>query len=355
MKSLRPAIIYALLKVLPRLCTSAGLLLLVAIAAPSLYADEGEPFLDSTGKDKYAVILVGATATDEMADRFGGWALDLRESLQEDYGYDTRNLRLLAGAADEDDFNVDGASRAETIRATFETLAKEIKPGDQLTIFLIGHGTASGKLAKYNIVGPDLSGSDFADILEQINTQNIAVINTTSASYGFSKALSANGRVIVSATRSSAEKYDTVFPRYFIEGLQGQAADRDKNGRVSILEAFNYARARVDAYFDERGSLPSEHATLDDNGDGVFSVKPDQRGDGRLAQIAYFDVAGSASNKLTPAAAQLRGRMSELERDVFLLRANKSSLAESEYWAQLEPLLIELAKVSREFDELSTP
>jgi hypothetical protein len=317
-------------------------------------AAEGESFADNPAATKYAVILVGATASEARAGEFGNWALALYRSLREDYGYAAEHLRLL-GAVGRADMKGVGPCRAESIRALFDNLAATIAPGDQLNLFLIGHGTGRGDLAKFNIVGPDLTGAEFGELLDTINTSDIVVVNTTSASRDFSQALSAKGRVVVSATRSPAEKYDTVFPGYFVEALQQHAADRDKNGRVSILEAFNHTQARVAKHFRAQSALPSEHATVDDNGDGVFSVKPDPQGDGRLAEIAYLDVAGAAAHRLSPAAASLRARMSNLERDVFLLRANKASLGESEYWARLEPLLVELAKASREFDEQSSP
>src|SRR5690606_6595663 len=216
-----------------------------------------------------------------------------------------------------------------------KALAQQIRPGDQLNVFLIGHGAGRGEQAKFAIVGPDLSGPQFAELLAPIQSTNIVIVNTTSASHDFAAALSANGRVVVSATRSPAERYDTVFPGFFVEGLKGQAADRDKNSRVSVLEAFNFAKARVAEYFRERDILPSEHAALDDNGDGVFSVNPDRRGDGQLAEIAYLDVSSAGAGNLSPEASELRNRMSTLERDIFLLRANKSSLDTAEYWAQM--------------------
>jgi hypothetical protein len=328
---------------------------LLALLCSSLWAAEGDHFVNDPDANKYAVILVGAAVDEERRNQFGTWALDLRRSLQKDYGYAADKLILLAGVASEEDFNVDGPCRADSIRSTFAKLSERIQAGDQLTVFLIGHGTGRGAQAKFNIVGPDLTGEQFGAILDRIHTQNLVVVNTTSASHDFSKALAGNGRVLVSATRSAAERYDTVFAQYFVEGLQDQAADRDKNSRVSILETFQFTKARVDSYYREQGLLASEHATLDDNGDGVFSIDPDRRGDGQLAEIAYFDVSGGAATDLPPAAADLRSQMSNLEREIFLLRANKSALGESEYWRQLEPLLIQLAKVTREFDELPRP
>lgn len=323
--------------------------------APWSRAAEGDHFLNDPAAGKYALILVGAAVDEERANRFGGWAMSLRDSLQQDYGYAADNIQLLVGESAENDFNFNGPCDAESIRKAFATLAGRIERGDQLTVFLFGHGSGGGNRAKFNIVGPDLTGGQFAELVDTINTQNLVIVNTTSASRDFSKPLSANGRVIVSATRSAAEKYDTVFPGYFVEAIRGHAADRDKNQRLSILEAFEYAKAKVAAYFSEKGMLRSEHATLDDNGDGVFSVAPDQRGDGRLAEIAYLDATAADTGDLPPAAAALRSRMTNLERNIFLLRARKSTLTESEYWSQLEPLLIELAKATREFNGLSNP
>lgn len=335
--------------------TIKRLAVLLALACCGSWAAEGDHYTNDPAANKYAVILVGAAVDEERANQFGQWALNLRRSLRDDYGYEADKLTLLAGAASADDFNVDGPCRADSIRSTFTRLSERIQAGDQLTVFLIGHGTGRGAQAKFNIVGPDLTGEQFAGLLRQIRTQDLVVVNTTSASHDFTKALAGNGRVLVSATRSAAERYDTVFALYLVNGLQGQTADRDKNRRVSVLELFQYAKARVDSYFRESETLASEHATLDDNGDGVFSLNPDRRGDGRLAEIAYFDVSGGPATNLSPAAAELRSQMSRLERDIFLLRANKIALGESEYWEQLEPLLIELAKVTRDFDDLPRP
>lgn len=325
----------------------------MSLCALCTVADEGAHFVEAEGSRKYAVILVGAAVDERRAQTFGRWAFSLRELLRNDYGYREDQLRLLIG--DSTDGEVDGDSRLDSIRSVFQSLAKTLTARDQLTVVLIGHGSGRGEMAKFNIVGPDISGPQFAELLNAFSTPNIVVINTTSASHDFSKALAGNGRVVVSATRSPAEKYDTVFPEYFVNALQNRAADRDKNGRISVLEAFNYAKAGVESYFNERSVLPTERAVLDDNGDGVFSDRADAQGDGRLAEVAYLDVAIGGQTNLSPAAATLHSQMTKLERQIFRLRNSKSQLSEADYWAQLEPLLIELAKVTREFDDLSQP
>ena len=48
----------------------------------------------------------------------------------------------------------------------------------------------------------------------------------------------------MTATRSGAEQFATLFGGYFIDALASDAADADKNRRVSVLEAFNAAKSR---------------------------------------------------------------------------------------------------------------
>ena len=69
----------------------------------------------------------------------------------------------------------------------------------------------------------------------------VIVIDTTSSSFPYLAGLAAQGRVVVTATNSAAQRFATVFPEGFIKALQSPEADLDKNGRVSVLEAFNFA------------------------------------------------------------------------------------------------------------------
>lgn len=313
---------------------------------------EGRQFVTDPAANKYAVILVGASIDETDAEQFRGWAMDLRNALLQDYGYDAGRVTLLLGDEPRRNIGSDGACNGNNIRELFDNLASRIKTRDQLSIFMLGHGTGSGDNAKFNIVGPDLTGAQFAAQVGKVKTANILVVNTTAASHDFTQPLAGEGRVLLSATRSSAERYTTVFPAFLVEGLKEHTADRDKNRKVSGLEMFTYAKARVTDYYSERNTLASEHPAIDDNGDGVFSVDPEGRGDGRLAEIAYLDVSALANVNLSPRAAELRTNMDSLERDIFLLRANKELMEAREYWNRLEPLLIDLAKATRDFNAL---
>ncbi len=313
------------------------------------YSQEGERFVSDPGAKKYALILVGASYNKKGEKQFKTWALELRESLIKEYGYSANNVTVLLGSESKKNIGSDGKATADGIKNSFVTLTKKLKPRDQLLLVMFGHGSGEGEISKYQIIGPDLTGLEFAEMMSGIKTQNIVVVNTTSASHGFTKALAAPGRVLLSATRSRAEKYDTIFPYYFVEALHKKNADRDKNDRVSVLESFIYASNKVTSYYKANDILPSEHATLEDNDDGVFSVDPMLQNDGRIAEIAYFDVDALSQSNLPPKVAALKSQMNDLERDIFLLRGQKNQLETTEYWQRLEPLLIELAKTTRDF------
>ena len=320
---------------------------------------ENEFFLDRPDSTKYAVILAGPTVGDENKSQFRQWAFSLHDILARDYGYSSDTISLLydrgviEGAATQ---RIDAACDLAGIQQELARLQSLVKTGDQITIYLIGHGSGAGEESKFNIVGPDITGIQFAGMLDVFDQQDMIIVNTTSASYGFSASLSNEGRVVVSSTRSSSEKFDPVFSNYFIEALDNRNGDRDKNKRVSILEAFNYAKNSVEEFYEEQGRLASEHAGLDDNGDALFSLNPSTaETDGRLAEIAYIDNLLDDTQGLSVEAIRFKSRMQDLERLVFMLRGRKAEFLEEDYWQQIEELLVDLARVTGQFNDVVNP
>ena len=312
-------------------------------------------FIDSPDSEKYAVIMTGPTVGETNQSQFRQWTFSLHDILARDYGYTSETIILLyADGTTELDSGgrVDGTTNLVGIEQSLSELAAKVKTGDQITLYLIGHGSGAEEEAKFNIVGPDITGSEFAEMLDQFDEQDIVIVNTTSASYGFSTALSGEGRVVISSTRSPSERYDPIFSRYFIEALDNRNGDRDKNNRVSMLEAFEYAKSNVEAWYEDQGRLASEHAGLDDNGDALFALNPNVDDiDGRLAEIAFIDTLVDDSAKLSAEARDLRARMQEIERGVFILRGRKQDFLDADYWREMETLLVDLAVTTGKFNE----
>ena len=352
-----PPCVFAAMPARARLPRAA--LFLVALAVWPAWAQlplASDYFLEAPESVKYAVIVIGPSVGADSVSRFRQWGYSLHDILISDYGYSADTITLLhdpdaAGPNPGD--RLDGVSDREGIESAFAALLSRVGEGDQITVYLIGHGSGAGAEAKFNIIGPDITGPEFGDILDRFARQDMIVINTTSASYGFSTFLSNEGRVVISATRSPSERFDPVFSRYFIEALEGRAGDLDKNNRVSMLEAFNYAKANVEQWYEDQGRLASEHAGLDDNGDSMFSLGPGRDdADGSLAEIAFIDAVAAEIENLSGEALQLKTRMQQLERSVFILRGRKAEYLEQDYWLRMEELLVELARATARFNEL---
>jgi hypothetical protein len=233
-----------------------------------------------------------------------------------------------------------------------DALAAEPKDGPgQLWLVLIGHGTFDGKEAKFNLRGPDVSPTDLSLWLQPFQ-RPLVVLNTASCSAPFLNKLSGTNRVIITATRSGHEQNFTHFGQYFAEAVANPEADLDKDGQVSLLEAFLIASRKVTEFYKVQGRLVTEHALLDDNGDGLGTPADWFRGlratkkpkdaaivDGAVAQ-QFCLVPSQAERLLTP---EQRAKRDALERAVFHLRDTKEQLAEDDYYTQMESLLVELA------------
>ena len=319
-------------------------------------------FLPTPAMQKYAVILAGAAVEEQYRRQINHWALLLHDVLTQDYRYEADQIVLLMDQADQQDARISGSSRGENIKDKVRELKEVLNPGDQVFIFLLGHGTSNEQIAKFVITGPDISAQDVAAMFEMLSEQDIVLVNTTSSSYPFCRLLSGPGRVIVSATRSGAEKFNTIFAEYFIAALDDHAGDRDKNRRVSIWEAFMFASKKVEKWYADQSRIPTEHAVLDDNGDGIFSDDPNPPdNDGMLAQIAYLDLIPARltdDEKSTAANSaiirNLTAHMREMERSVFLLRNRKAEMPTELYEKEMEVLLIDLARISRRLNNMDT-
>ena len=293
--------------------------------------------------NKYAVIINGASGEPEYAKQFGQWTTQLSSVLSERYGFDSKQIRILtekpAGATT-------GRATAEEVKSTFATLRAQLDVNNILFLFLIGHGSYDGKESKFNLVGPDLSATEYNALLSSLPTRRVVVFNMASASGEFIKSLAAKGRIVITATRSGQETNATRFAGFFITALNATDADTDQDGHTSVLETFVYANRLTEDFYKRAGRLASEHALIDDNGDGVGHDKV-EAGEGLLARATYLDSLSVDEAAASVATAKLIKERARLEGEIEQLIARKASMQGAEYEATLERLFIELAKVNR--------
>ena len=301
----------------------------------------------------FLLIVVGLAGDPEHGELFHKWGAELAESAGR-LGVPPDHLAYLVDQPGDGEVRVTGRATLDEITRTFDRFAQQATADDAVYVVLIGHGSYDGKTAKFNLPGPDVSAADFAAQFKRLPSRQIVFVDTASASGPFVNELSGPGRTIIAATRSGAENYATLFGGYFVDALSGEEADADKNRRVTMLEAFQFAKAAVQRAYDKEGLLSTEHAVLDDNGDKVGSPDPSTTAaDGKVAALMAI---GSAADALPlPADPKLRALVLErrdLEHRVESLRLLKDNMDPAKYQSELEKLVTDLALKTREIRTL---
>lgn len=291
---------------------------------------------------RFAIIVQGASGEDQYATLHRGWVDAMATVLRDRFKLDAAHLTLLV----EQPKAGEERSTAESVKTAIARVAKQTKPDDLLFVMLIGHGAGDGADAKFNLIGPDLSIAEWNDLLKPV-TARIVFVDATSSSFAFLKGLAAPGRVVITATNSYAQRYHTVFADAFIKAVTAPAADTDKNGRISLLEAFVYASRLVAQHFEQNGTLATEHAVLNDTGDGTPRDAGAPSPDGALAAFTYLD-AVEVPKSADPEVQQMMQRQQALTEQVDDLRRRRPTMSAEEFDRQFEKLIIDLSLVSRD-------
>jgi hypothetical protein len=301
----------------------------------------------------YLLVITGLGGEPAYEQRFHDLAVTLVETARDRWGLAPEHTFWLAGSVDGEPAPT-ARSTKEAVESLLTRLATEASPAARLFLVLIGHGSGQGSASRINLPGPDMTAADFNALLDRFATQQIAVINLASASGDWVEVLSGERRTIVTATKSGYERNQPDFTEYFVSALTGDGADTDKDGRVSVLEAFHYATTEVARSYDRAGRLVTEHALLDDDGDGTGSTEPDPTGgDGAVAAGLFLADAGQSTVPETADSvlADLYRQRGELEGRVASLRARRAQMDSTAYTNALEALLLDLARTNRSIRE----
>lgn len=297
----------------------------------------------STGAD--VILVVGAEGEPEYGKAFSGWADRWEQAARQAGAKITR-------IGDKLTDDPAGSSDRDRLQAVLAAVAPA--GSDPVWLVLMGHGTFTQNVAKFNLRGPDLSATDLAGWLQGI-TRPVVVISAFSASGPFINAVSHPNRVIITATQSGIEQNYARLGEYLSEAILDPAADIDHDGEVSILEAYLAGSAKVRAFYQSSGRLLTENSLIDDNADGLGSPATAFRGVRAVAKAddptRSLDGRLAAKITLTPASVRLPFTVEELaerellEAELERLHAGRSELTEADYQAAVLPLFIRLAKL----------
>ncbi len=286
------------------------------------------------------ITVVGAPGAEEYAEQFTAWSNNWKAAATSTGAkFDSIGIDTVEGVADR-----------ELLRD--KLLEIQVDSNEPLWLVLIGHGTFDGRVAKFNMRGPDITPGEVSQWLQGVN-RPIAIVNCASSSGPFINKLAGSNRVVVTATKSGVEQNFARFGKFISQAIGDSKFDLDKDEQTSLLEAFIAASSHVEDFYKQEGRLATEHALIDDNGDGrgtpadwfrgVRAVKSAKDGtiDGQLANRTCLIRSGQ-ENQLS---AEQRSRRDDLVAKVELFRQQKSSMPVDAYYATLEQLAIELSRL----------
>ncbi len=272
--------------------------------------------------DLYYLIVGGLGGEPRYEERFLAQAESLAAAARRSLGDDSR-VSLLSG---------EGATR-DSLTTELQRLAQITEPADSLAVFLIGHGTYDGESYKYNLPGPDVDGDTLGELLDAVPAARQLIVNTTSASGAVLESWVGDGRTLITATKSGGERNATRFGEFWTAALSSDEADVNKNGAITVQEAFDFAERKVADSYEGEGTLATEHAQLVGEAANTFN-----------AAILEERVA------TTEELERLLGELDALEGEVEVLRQQRGEMDNGAYLDELQELLLELALVQREID-----
>jgi polyhydroxyalkanoate synthesis regulator phasin len=269
----------------------------------------------------YYLIVGGIGGEPEYTEQFAGQVESLAAAARRTIGEASR-IHVLSGEA----------ATSDALRERLADLAETTVAADRLAVFLLGHGSFDGEQYKLNLSGPDIDDAELVVLLDLVPARTQLIVNATSASGAALEKWAAEGRTLITATRSGAERNATRFGEYWAAALSSAEADLNKNGTISAQEAFDFADRMVTDSYEEEGALATEH--------------PQLAGDGAAA----FEVARLTARRLdSPELVALNEQLAGLEEEIAALRLRREELGD-DYLPQLQTLLVELSRVQQQID-----
>lgn len=273
----------------------------------------------------HILVVTGVPGDEEHEQKFDKWAKTFIDAAKTKDAVPAANIVYLSNRQ----------ATKPAVEKTLADFATATKPNDEIVILLIGHGSFDGDTAAFNLMGPDLTAAEYGKLLAKFPSQHVVFVNTASSSGAFLPAVAGPGRVVITSTKTGGERNETEFGQYFVAAFADEAADRDRNGHVSMAEAFEYAKSKVAQAFQQKGLILTEHAVLDDGGEGKLASTV-FLGTGRADTALAVDTSD-------PATKALVDERDAIQKQIEGLQLRKASMPAAQYDAEMEKLLTDLA------------
>ncbi len=127
--------------------------------------------------------------------------------------------------------------------------------------------------SQFNVLDSDFDQSQFAQWAKPLACREQVFWLTMPISGFWIKPLSSPSRVIISATEADLEFTGTEMPYALADMLSGDGQEQslqdvDQDGSLSLLDLYLATNLEVNGRFRSMDRLQTEHAQLEDNGDG---------------------------------------------------------------------------------------
>ena len=259
----------------------------------------------------YVLIIGGVAGEKSFYDAFWGATSRFHQLLTDEYGYTPDQITFLfedMGDIDRGGYRrgevtspllVDAESNREQVLAAFDQLAKTVQPSDRFLLFMLGHASRTGRgSAKFNLRGRDITEAEYVTLINSVPTENQILIFGFPYSARLVPQLSAPGRIILtSSSPNEGYSLQAGFGDVFVGAFSTADNDINSDGDISLLEAFLSLQTRTKEWYENDGTIQSEHPHLDDNGDGSatrnLTIDPEvprveQADDGALAEKTFL-------------------------------------------------------------------
>ena len=223
-----------------------------------------------------ALIVCGLSGDTERHKIFAETTAKLHAAMVSRFGVNVENVELLFGdepqTTDPEVIKSSRRATREELEKAAASICQNLHKEDTLWVVVVGHCHYDGRHAWLNLPGPDLQQFEFAKLFEGVVAARQVFILTTSTSGIFIKPLSSKQRIIITATEADWETNETEFPhelaRLLSEPPSTSLTDVDEDGVISLFDLYITVSRNLAQSYVERELLATEHALLDDNGDG---------------------------------------------------------------------------------------
>ena len=225
------------------------------------------------GPTTWAVIVSGINKDPEEIQMKGRAVHRLQKLFKQKMAIPKSNIYTLL---DRDSFAWQPGtleSTSDNILKILGTLSDSVSPQDTLIFYYTGQANIVKDKLRLNLPGPDLCHDALAESLNAIKAKHSLVVLDSPASGFAVQSLTRHNLILIMGAHVN-QPWSTRLSYYFVPAMGDKRSDYNKDGQISVLEAFRYAVMQLDDYYRQRDLIKTENPLLEDDGDAVASQQP---------------------------------------------------------------------------------